>query len=62
MARYQHILSKLDPNDADEEAGYGAEWLPSDDEAVDMNIETPKIKGGTGPFVGTFADAAAVVA
>lgn len=64
LARYQHLISKLNTQDGSPPAGVKVDWL-SEDEAT----ETSRNGSGTvktldiddGPLVGTFADAAAAM-
>lgn len=66
LARYQHILSKLSSADGapttDGSQGVSA-WLLSEEDTADPTGRKITIKeGSSGPLVGTFADAANMVA
>lgn len=73
IARYQHLVSKFNIDDNEEEEVRGAEddsnpvkvdWL-SDEDNIEMHQNRPAsiktIERNDGPLIGTFADAAAAM-
>ncbi|KAJ6786404.1 hypothetical protein PWT90_03374 [Aphanocladium album] len=64
VARYQHLVSKLSSDDADQPAGIKIDWFTEDD-APDSQNERPMslktLDNDEGALVGTFADAAAAM-
>lgn len=66
LARYQHLVSKLNSSDEDIPAGgVKVDWLTEEEPAEGQGTETTTAVTSTqdddGPFVGTFADAAAAM-
>lgn len=65
LARYQHILSKLSPDDG-RTAAHGNQgataWFLGEEDNADQPEQTIMIKeASSGPLVGTFADAVAAI-
>lgn len=64
MARYQHLVSKLNANEDSPPAGVKVDWL-ADEDTVEVNSERPAslktLDEDDGALVGTFADAAAAM-
>lgn len=64
LARYQHLVSKLNTQHDSPPPGVKVDWLP-EDETIEMqrngqgSIKT--LDSDDGPLVGTFADAAAAM-
>lgn len=66
VARYQHLISKLDSQENDvSAAGVKVDWMGEDDgaETPGTSESTPSRppRNDEGPLVGTFADAAAAM-
>jgi hypothetical protein len=64
VARYQHLVSKLNTEDDESLAGVKVDWLGEDD-TVELQRNQPAsiktINSDDAPLVGTFADAAAAM-
>ncbi|KAI9150263.1 hypothetical protein HJFPF1_10022 [Paramyrothecium foliicola] len=64
VARYQHLVSKLNAEDDSSLAGVKVDWL-GDEDTVEMQSNQPAsirtVHSDNGPLVGTFADAAAAM-
>ncbi|GJN73777.1 late endosomal/lysosomal adaptor and MAPK and MTOR activator domain-containing protein [Purpureocillium lilacinum] len=66
VARYQHLVSKLNADEDGDMSGIKVDWLAEDD-TVELqsnrpaSIKTLEDDNGGGPLVGTFADAAAAM-
>lgn len=64
LARYQHLISKLNTQDDSPPTGVKVDWLP-EEETIEMqrngqgSVKT--LDSDDGPLVGTFADAAAAM-
>lgn len=64
LARYQHLVAKLNAEEDNQHTGIKVGWL-ADDETIEMHGNRPasvKSERGEDALVGTFADAAAAAA
>ncbi|GAO14650.1 hypothetical protein UVI_02009020 [Ustilaginoidea virens] len=70
VARYQHLVSKLNNDEECFAHGVKVDWLTDDDDDDDENLEMRSNRPASiktledengGPLVGTFADAAAAM-
>jgi hypothetical protein len=64
LARYQHLVSKLNAEDDNAQNNLKIDWLTEDD-PVELQSNRPasikNLEADDGPLVGTFADAAAAM-
>lgn len=64
LARYQHLVSKLNAQGESPAGDVKVDWIP-EDENIELNKKGPAsiktLESDDGPLVGTFADAAAAM-
>lgn len=64
LARYQHLVSKLNAQGDSPAGGVNVDWMP-EDETIELHKNGPAsiktLESDDGPLVGTFADAAAAM-
>jgi hypothetical protein len=64
VARYQHLVSKLNTDQDSPPGGVKVDWL-SEEDTIEMQKNRPAsvktMEGNDGPLVGSFADAAAAM-